>query len=149
MKRITRIFALFVFASVASNSFPLYGADPNVFENIELIRQSGDSVRETSVKIEFGETSMLVISRSTGDVLRDLPYAQIKSAEYSYSKNPRWKTGLGLGAAAFLFPPLLFIAIPVGFSKHRRHWVTVRTDSDYAVLKVSKKIRKLFMPAFE
>jgi hypothetical protein len=149
MKRITRIFALFALASITANAFPRCAADPNVFENVELIRQSGDSVRETSVKIEFGETSMFIISRSSGEILKEMPYAGIKSAEYSYSKNPRWKTGLGLGAAAFIFPPLLFIAIPVGFSKHRRHWVTVRTENDYAVLKVSKKIRKVFMPAFE
>jgi hypothetical protein len=76
-------------------------------------------------------------------------YTDIKSAEYSYSKNPRWKTGLGLGAASIIFPPLLLVAIPVGFTKHRRHWLTVRTENDYAVLKLSKSTRKLFMPTFE
>jgi hypothetical protein len=76
-------------------------------------------------------------------------YSDITAAEYSYTKNPRWKTGLGIGAAAFVFPPLLLIAIPVGFTKHRRHWVTVRTSNDFAVLKVGKGIRKLFIPAFE
>lgn len=71
------------------------------------------------------------------------------TTEYSYSKNPRLKTGLGLGAASLLFPPLLFIAIPVGFSKHRRHWLTIKTENDFAVLKLSKSNRKFIIPAFK
>ena len=70
-------------------------------------------------------------------------------AEYSYSKNPRWKTGLGLGAASILFPPLLLVAIPLGFTKHRRHWLTFQSNTDYAVLKLSKNNRKLIIPTFD
>ena len=43
----------------------------------------------------------------------------------------------------------LFVAIPLGFSKHRRHWLTIRTDNDFAVLKLSKSNRKFIIPAFE
>ena len=119
------------------------------FDNIEFIQPNGDNLRETDVRVEFDETTMRVISRSNSTVLKEWKYSEIQSAEYSYTKNPRWKTGLGLGAASILFPPLLLIAIPIGFTKHRRHWVTVRTENDYAVLKVGKGVRKLFMPAFE
>ena len=113
------------------------------------MQPNGDNLRETSVRVVFDDTAMRVISRSNGAVLKEWSYDKIKSAEYSYTKNPRWKTGLGLGAAGLVFPPLLLIAIPVAFTKHRRHWVTIRTDDDYAVLKVGKRVRKLFMPAFE
>ena len=119
------------------------------FENIELIEPNGDNLRETSVRVIFDENAMRLISRSNGAVLKEWNYDTIKSAEYSYTKNPRWKTGLGLGAAGVLFPPLWLIAIPIGFTKHRRHWVTIRTGDDYAVLKVGKGVRKVFMPAFE
>ena len=119
------------------------------FENIELMEANGDNLRETSVRVIFDENAMRVISRSNGAVLKEWSYDTIKSAEYSYTKNPRWKTGLGLGAAGVLFPPLWLIAIPIGFTKHRRHWVTIRTGDDYAVLKVGKGVRKVFMPAFE
>ena len=119
------------------------------FEDIELIEPNGDNLRETSVRVIFDENAMRLISRSNGAVLKEWSYDTIKSAEYSYTKNPRWKTGLGLGAAGVLFPPLWLIAIPIGFTKHRRHWVTIRTGDDYAVLKVGKGVRKVFMPAFE
>jgi hypothetical protein len=147
MKNLQRSIALILFLSFAAAAMPpgtLYS-----FENIELMQPKGDAMRETDVRVVFDEGSMRVVSRSNGSVLKEWSYDQIKSAEYSYTKNPRWKTGLGLGAAGIVFPPLLLIAIPVGFTKHRRHWVTIRTDDDFAVLKVGKGVRKLFMPAFE
>ena len=119
------------------------------FDNIEMLEPSGEKIRETAVRVHFDEDAMRIISRSNGAVLKEWRYEQIKSAEYSYTKNPRWKTGLGLGAASVVFPLLLFVAIPIAFTKHRRHWVTIQTGDDYAVLKVSKSVRKVFMPTFE
>jgi len=114
-----------------------------------MLAPAGDGTTETDVRVQFRDGSMVIVSASDGTVLKEMNYSDITAAEYSYTKNPRWKTGLGIGAAAFVFPPLLLIAIPVGFTKHRRHWVTVRTSNDFAVLKVGKGIRKLFIPAFE
>lgn len=119
------------------------------FDNIELLQPDGEKIRETAVRVHFDEDAMRIVSRSKGTVLKEWRYDRIKSAEYSYTKNPRWKTGLGLGAASVVFPLLLIVAIPVAFTKHRRHWVTIQTEDDYAVLKVSKSVRKVFMPTFE
>jgi hypothetical protein len=138
----------FILLSLLADAVPVPANDLQVFESIQIIEPSGSSTRETSVRVLFDKTSMSVVS-TKGAILKKWNYDQIRSAEYSYSKNPRWKTGLGLGAASIIFPPLLLVAIPIGFTKHRRHWVTVRTDDDFAVLKVSKRIRKVFMPAFE
>lgn len=122
---------------------------PDTFERIELLEPVGDSTRETDVRIRFGEDEMQIESTRRGGTSRTFKYSDIRSIEYSYTKNPRWKTGLGLGATSLIFPPMLLIAIPLGFTKHRRHWVTIRGEKDYAVLKVSKGIRKIFIPALE
>jgi hypothetical protein len=122
---------------------------PETFQNIEMLEPSGEKIRETAVRVQFDGDTMRIVSRSKGTVLKEWRYDTIKSAEYSYTKNPRWKTGLGLGVASIAFPLLLIIAIPVAFTKHRRHWVTIQTENDYAVLKVSKSVRKVFMPTFE
>jgi hypothetical protein len=149
MKQTNRIaLSALLLVSLISAGVPAASA-MDTFESIELMETNGDNLRETSVRIVFDDTVMRVVSRSKGVVLKEWSYTKIKSAEYSYTKNPRWKTGLGLGAASVLFPPLLLIAIPVGFTKHRRHWVTIRTDDDFAVLKVGKGVRKVFMPTFE
>jgi hypothetical protein len=120
-----------------------------VFEKIELLVPVGDKVSEKGVRLRFMEDELRIEATADGKTLKTFKYEEIKGAEYSYSKNPRWKTGLGLGAASVVFPPLLLIAIPLGFSKHRRHWLTVKTETDYAVLKLSKSNRKLILPAFE
>jgi hypothetical protein len=119
-----------------------------IFKEVEMLVQNGDNVDEKSVVITFAE-DVLEIKARNGVNNKTIKYTDIESAEYSYSKNPRWKTGLGLGAASIVFPPLLLVAIPLGFSKHRRHWVTIKTADDYAVLKLSKSNRKLFIPTFE
>lgn len=124
-------------------------AKDEVFQRIEMISQTGEKIVETDVSVHFGNNSMEIKESKTSAVLKTFKYADIINAEYSYSKNPRWKTGLGLGATAIVFPPILLVAIPLGFTKHRRHWVTMRTEKDYAVLKVSKSVRKIFIPSFE
>lgn len=148
MKQIRSSIAIILLSCLSVIATPIQGGIEK-FENIEFIQPNGDNLRETDVRVEFDDTTMRVLRRSDRSVVKEWSYSEIKSAEYSYTKNPRWKTGLGLGAAALLFPPLFFIAIPLGFTKHRRHWVTIRTENDYAVFKVGKGVRKLFMPAFE
>lgn len=125
------------------------GAKPEVFDKIEMLSPDGNKIREIDVRIHLKEDSIEIESVRTRELVKKMTYSEIRSAEYSYTKNPRWKTGLGLGATAVIFPPILLIAIPLGFSKHRRHWLTVRTENDYAVLKLSKGTRKVFIPSFE
>jgi len=119
------------------------------FEKIQLLIPSGDKIKEKSVRLRFVGDELRIETMLDGKTVKILKYSEIKDAEYSYSKNPRWKTGLGLGAAAFLFPPLFLVAIPLGFTKHRRHWLTIKTENDFAVLKLSKSSRKLVIPTLE
>lgn len=119
------------------------------FDKVEILVPSGEKVKEKGVRLRFLQDAVEIETTADKKIFKTFRYADIKDAEYSYTKNPRWKTGVGLGAASLLFPPLLLIAIPIGFSKHRRHWLTVRTGDDFAVLKLSKSNRKLILPAFE
>jgi hypothetical protein len=119
------------------------------FEKIEMLVTEGEKVREVRVRVRFSEDAMIIEPLERNAQPRNMKYTDIRSADYSYTKSPRWKAGLGLGATAVIFPPILLIAIPLGFTKHRSHWVTIRGENEYAVLKVSKSVRKVFMPAFE
>ncbi|HKX82982.1 MAG TPA: hypothetical protein VJL58_02080, partial [Pyrinomonadaceae bacterium] len=91
MKLITRIISIGILFSLQINTFAFSDAD--TFESIEIIQTNGDDIRETAVRVRFGAESMQVVSRSGGTILKEWKYDTIKSAEYSYSKNPRWKTG--------------------------------------------------------
>ena len=145
MKRIS--FLLIIVFLLNSGVIVFAQSNPR-FGKVEMLVPNGDETSEKSVVVTFNQDSMEIEAKNSS-LKKTFNYSDIKAAEYSYSKNPRWKTGLGLGAASIVFPPLLLIAIPVGFTKHRRHWLTIRTENDYAVLKLSKSTRKLFMPTFE
>ncbi|HEX8368407.1 MAG TPA: hypothetical protein VF604_07680 [Pyrinomonadaceae bacterium] len=148
MKKIA-LFLIVVFLSNFLSSVKAQSKAADVsFNEVELLVQNGNNTDEKSVQMRLDENSLTIASKN-GAITKTFLYSDIKSAEYSYSKNPRWKTGLGLGAASIVFPPLLLIALPVAFTKHRRHWLTIRTDDDYAVLKLSKSTRKMLIPAFE
>lgn len=124
-----------------------------VFEKVEMVFVSGDETETIKVRLRLAGDALVVESRKTGEVLKRFAYADIRAAEYSYSKHPRWKAGAGTAAGALLFAPLALIALPVAiplaFSKSKRHWLTVRTGQDYAVLRLDKEARKLIIPAFE
>ncbi|HSK72759.1 MAG TPA: hypothetical protein VK892_13745 [Pyrinomonadaceae bacterium] len=145
MKRIS--FLLIIVFLLNSGGIVFAQSNPS-FAKVEMLVPNGNETSEKSVVVTFKE-NLMEIEAKNSSLKKTFNYSDIKAAEYSYSKNPRWKTGLGLGAASLVFPPLLLIAIPVGFTKHRRHWLTIRTENDYAVLKLSKSTRKLFMPTFE
>lgn len=148
-----QIFSLLILAALLLSCTPFAPAQiiskTETYDKIEMLSPDGEKIRELDVRIRFNEDSMEIESKDARVILKKFVYSEIRQAEYSYTKNPRWKTGLGLGAAALAFPLLLVVAIPIGFTKHKRHWLTVRTGNDFAVLKLSKGNRKMFIPAFE
>ncbi len=145
MKRIA-FFLIIIFST--NSPVIVLAQNPQRFDKVELLVPGGDKPDEKSVIVTFNKDSMTIKAKNSM-LEKTFNYTEITGAEYSYSKNPRWKTGLGLGAASVLFPPLLLVAIPLGFTKHRRHWLTIRTENDFAVLKLSKSNRKILIPAFE
>jgi hypothetical protein len=153
MKNLRIALTFFLIAGIVVTSVQTVPAQSpggrHVFEKMELLEYDGKRTWETTVNVRFSDDTIEIESASRGGTIRRFKYTDIRALEYSYTKNPRWKTGLGLGAAALVIPPLLLIAIPIGFTKHRRHWITIRGENDYAVLQVSKSIRKLFIPALE
>ncbi len=148
MKNITSILiCLIILTPLMSISAQTKEVNPT-FNKVKILQQEGDEINQRSVIVTFLEDE-ITINSDENNVNKTFKYADIKNVEYSYSKTPRWKSGLGLGATAVLFPPILLVAIPLGFTKHKRHWLTIKTEDDYAVLKLSKGDRKIFMPTFE
>ena len=93
------------------------------------------------------EDEAIVIRAKSGAVLKTIPYKSVNTAEYSYSKSRRWKSGTALAVAfgAFLIP--VFFAIPVFFMKGKKHWLTIGADKDFSVLRLDKNNYKRILPA--
>lgn len=164
MKLVTMLLAV----ALTLNAFPkAYAQDkpakpPEVFEKVELFLLNGDKIEKLSVRLKLEGKLLIVESKKTDEVLKAFNYDEVKSLDYSYSKHPRWKAGGGTVAAgvaltyssvflAAAFPILL--AIPAGFalakSKSKRHWLTIKTGDDYAVLRLDKDFFRLIIPAIE
>lgn len=132
---------------------------PEVFEKVEMFVVNGQKTKQIPVRLRLDGKSLVIESRQKAEILKSFDYADLKSAEYSYSKHPRWKAGAGAAAVGYLalgsliFWPLFPIALPasiaLGKSKSKRHWLTVKSDTDYVVLRLDKNIRKVILPAFE
>ena len=97
----------------------------DVFDKVEMLSIRGDKADKVSVRLRLEADSLILESRKTGTVLKNFKYSDIKSAEYSYSKHPRWKAGVGTAAGSLLAGPLFILALPVAiplaFSKAKRH----------------------------
>src|SRR5262245_18786151 len=125
----------------------------DVFEKIDMLAIREDRAHQEAARLRLETDSLIVESRKSGAVMKQFKYSEIQGADYSYSKHPRWKAGAGTAAGSLLLGPLFLlvlpVAIPLAFSKSRRHWLTVRTREDYLVLRLDKDNRQMVVPAFE
>jgi hypothetical protein len=138
MHRCTRFVALALVAALALQSV----AWADTFTNVKLMVNTGEKAEEQDAVLRF-EDDALVIYGKAGTVLKTLAYADLKGAEYSYSKSPRWKSGIGVAVAVGIF------ALPVFFMKGKKHWLTIAAEKDFAVLRLDKRNYKLILPTFE
>lgn len=138
MTRPTRLVALVIVAALLTHSF----AAADTFTNVKLMVNTGEKAEEQDAVLRFEDAALTIYGRG-GMLLKTLAYADIKGAEYSYSKSPRWKSGIGAAIAVGIF------ALPVFFMKGKKHWLTIAAEGDFAVLRLDKKNYKLILPTFE
>jgi hypothetical protein len=112
------------------------------FHNVKLMVSTGSGTEPTESIIVLDQDTFVVRAKNGGATLKTLPYARIKSAEYSYSKTPRWKSGAASAFAVGIF------ALPIFFMKGKKHWLTVGGEGDYALMQLDKNNYKIILPAF-
>jgi hypothetical protein len=137
-----RVIARYVAAVLVVCVLLAQTAVADTFTNVKLMVNTGDKGEEQEAILLFEQTALVVRSRS-GSVLKTMPYADIKGAEYSYAKSPRWKSGIGLAVAVGIF------ALPVFFMKGKKHWLTIAAEKDFAVLRLDKNNYRIILPTFE
>ena len=93
--------------------------------------------------VHFENRRMIVRSRDTERDLKVFPYGEIQSAQYSYSKNPRWKEGTGAKAIVNA------LTFPAFFLKGKKHWFSLKAGSGVGVLRLDKDSHREFIEEFE
>lgn len=137
-----KITTLFLCLCLMTVSVPFAFAADTSYQ-VEALVTKGNDTKEENSTITFSDSSFKVVSRKGGAILKEFNYADIKAAEYSYSKKPLWKTG----AVAAIF--IGVFALPIFFMKSKSHWLTVRTEKDFAVLKLEKDNYRQIQAEFE
>lgn len=167
MKTIAWPLALLLASSYALTPRAYAQAESYEFGNNKLLIPHKDAIKQTTVRLRFATETLFIEADVIDGPRKQFSYAAIKSAEYSYSQHPRWKEGLGaaaagtaavgvgLGIATFAGLATLgpIVAVPLFLKtmrlKGKKHWLTIKTDSDYAVLQLDKRNYRLVIPALE
>lgn len=113
------------------------------FQKVKLLVQEGEKTKEKDAVLRLEGGQLVVRAKKGGYEMKKISYGTVRAAEYSYSKHPRWKEGLGAAIAVGIF------AAPIFFLKGKKHWLTVQTENDYAVLRLDKKNYEVICLSFE
>jgi hypothetical protein len=118
---------------------PVIAQDPQ-FNDAKLTVQRGDKSEQTDVILRYRPDSLAItakkVDKDKPDPSKVYPYSAITGAEYSYGKHVRLK-------AAILVSPLFLL------NNSKSHWLTVKTATDYSILRLDKRNYKLVMAELE
>jgi len=114
---------------------------------VELAVPKGKKSVETDAVLAFNEKSFSVTpdkEKFKSDA-KTFNYADLKTADYSYAKKPMLSGG-GAVATAILLG--LFV-LPFLFIKKKKHWMTVQTAEQFAVIKLGDNNFRQIVAEFE
>ncbi len=114
---------------------------------VELVVTEGKKSVETDAVLSVGEKSFSVVpdKQSFKSSAKEFSFADVKSADYSYAKKPMLSGG-GAVATAIL---LGVFVIPFLFMKKKKHWITVQTEKEFAVIKLGDNNHRQIVAEFE
>lgn len=166
---ISSIFLLALLAIGAlAQTIPSTPPSPLVFDSAKvLLVKNGKSV-EVPVRVRFDGAQVLIEEVASGQVILKFENSDVKAAEYSYSKQRRWRmlaassAAMGGGllvAATALSETAAIVALsglavlPVGLvlyhTRSKAHWLTIRGANNHAVLRLDKRNFRNLIPALE
>jgi hypothetical protein len=133
--RVRRLTALAAIVSLFIVTSAFARTAGNGTYDVELVVPEGKKSVETDADIIFGETSFKVVPDKAKyqSSAKEFSYASIKTADHSYSKKPMLSGG---GAIATALLVGFIVAIPFLFIKKKKHWMTVQTEKEFAVIKL-------------
>jgi len=139
-----RLLSLILVVSIFAVSTPFALATTATFK-VEGLVSNGKKSKEVPSTLNFLDNSFTVTSKKPGELSKEFNYADIKSADYSYSQKPLLSTGGAIATALLLG----LVVIPFLFMKKKQHWLSLRTEKDYIVLKLDKENFRQIQNEFE
>ena len=87
--------------------------------------------REVNAVIVFEKEMLRIESRRKPKIFKEFRYSDIRSAEHSFSKAPFFTDS---PTTAILLSAMT--GLPIFLIKKEKHWLTIASDDDFAVLKI-------------
>jgi len=116
---------------------------PLRFDNVKLLLSTGGETEEAEAVLSLEDQKLLVRSKMENALLKEIAYDDIKAAQYTYSRRPRWKEGAGFAAAVRV------VVAPIFFMKGKKHWLTIQTANDFALLRLDKSNYQIVLLSLE
>jgi hypothetical protein len=142
-----KIISMFLCACMLAVSVPFalaFNTTNSTFK-VDTLVNDGKKSKDVDSYLTFSENSFKSVNKKTGAIIKEFNYADIVAADYSYAKKPLLSTG---GAVAMaIFTGLL--VLPFLFVKKKQHWISVRTENDYAVMRLNKEDYRQILNEFE
>jgi hypothetical protein len=133
---------LLILSVLVTSQLPARSQNQPVYK-AEMLVGSGKSVESKTVEISL-ESDRMTIRRSKKPFeTKYIPFAEIESADYTYSDRPRY-TAATLGAIAFGVA-----ALPVFFMRTKKNWLTVNAGKNSAILQLQSGNYRMLLLALK
>ena len=109
---------------------------PRQFPNAQMTIADGEKTKQVDVTVSYTADTFQLLDKDTRKALKEFAYKSFVGGEYSYSKAPRWKSGVFIS-------PFLFL------SSGKKHWLLVKATDDYVMLRLDKVNYKLIIAEWE
>lgn len=129
---------------LVTTPFALARAVPNTSFAVDALVTDGKKSKEVESSLNFAETSFKTVAKNNV-LVKEFNYADVQAADYSYAKKPLLSTGGKVASVIFLG----VFALPLLFQKKKQHWLTIRTEKDYVVMKLDKDNFRQILSEFE
>jgi len=102
---------------------------------VELAVPNGKKTVMTDADIIFTQTGIRIVpdKAKMKENTKEFAYSNIKQADASYAKKPMLSGG---GAVATALLVGFIFALPFLFIKKKKHWMTVQTEKEFAVMQL-------------
>lgn len=144
---VSRLVSALLIVAIVTITAPLAIAKETKYE-VELVVSEGKKSVETDAVLTIKDDSFTVVpdKKNFSSASKDIAFSTVKVADYSYSKKPMLSGG---GAIATALLVGFIFALPFLFIKKKKHWMTVQTEKDFAVIKLGDNNHRQIVAEFE
>ena len=113
------------------------------FEQVRLLVEDGDRVREREGVLQLGDGHISILGNSGGAPIMSVPTSGLTAIFYSRSKQPKWRDARGETVESKADLGRL------GFLRSERNWVILLAGKDPVIFRIEDSALRTVLPALQ